>query len=56
MASNGIHTALIEVERTPYAGKNIIRDPLSVADPEVLEIIKDVSFNLILSLEFICYV
>uniref|UniRef100_A0A914Z1V5 Serine hydroxymethyltransferase n=1 Tax=Panagrolaimus superbus TaxID=310955 RepID=A0A914Z1V5_9BILA len=41
MASNGVHTSLIEVERTPYAGKNLIRDPLSVADPEVLQIIKD---------------
>jgi glycine hydroxymethyltransferase len=41
MASNGVHTHLIDVERTSYSGKNLIRDPLSVADPEVLEIIKD---------------
>lgn len=38
-----VHTPLVSVERTPYNGKNILRDPLDVVDPEALEIIKNVS-------------
>uniref|UniRef100_A0AC34QQL9 Serine hydroxymethyltransferase n=1 Tax=Panagrolaimus sp. JU765 TaxID=591449 RepID=A0AC34QQL9_9BILA len=41
MASEGkVHTPLVAVERTPYTGKNMLRDPLDVVDPEALEIVK----------------
>ncbi|KAI6184560.1 Serine hydroxymethyltransferase [Aphelenchoides bicaudatus] len=40
MASNGVHTPLISVERTNYSGKSLTRDPASQVDPEIWDLIK----------------
>ncbi|VDK49388.1 unnamed protein product [Anisakis simplex] len=39
-----VHTPLVEVERIPYVGSNMLKDPVSVADPEAFEIMKNVCF------------
>jgi len=36
-----VHTPLVPVERIKYEGKNMLRDPLTVADPEAYDIMKD---------------
>ena len=41
-----VHTPLVPVDRIKYEGKNMLRDPLTVADPEAYEIMKDVSLFL----------
>uniref|UniRef100_A0A0M3HKG2 GMC_oxred_C domain-containing protein n=1 Tax=Ascaris lumbricoides TaxID=6252 RepID=A0A0M3HKG2_ASCLU len=38
-----VHTPLIAVERIPYVGTNMLKDPISVVDPEAFEIMKNVS-------------
>ena len=40
------YTPLVPVERIKYEGKNMLRDPLTVADPEAYEIMTDVSLFL----------
>ncbi|CAI4232454.1 unnamed protein product [Auanema sp. JU1783] len=39
--SEAVHTPLVPVQRTPYNGQNIIRDPISVVDEEAFNIMKD---------------
>ncbi|VDM48309.1 unnamed protein product [Toxocara canis] len=36
-----VHTPLVAVERAPYAGSNMLKDPVSIADPEAFEIMKN---------------
>lgn len=36
-----VHTPLIAVERIPYVGTNMLKDPISVVDPEAFEIMKN---------------
>ncbi|KAK6048474.1 glycine hydroxymethyltransferase [Cooperia oncophora] len=35
-----VHTPLIPVQRSPYPGKNLLKDPVSVVDSEAFEIMK----------------
>ncbi|KJH46284.1 glycine hydroxymethyltransferase [Dictyocaulus viviparus] len=42
--SEQVHTQLLHVKRYPYSGENILKDPVSVVDPEVFEIMKNVGF------------
>lgn len=38
---NGVHTPLVPVKRVDYSGNNLMRDPVSVVDPEAYEIMKN---------------